>query len=121
MTPGSPVQQAPPVAMDPSTLSAIRFGAVRTNTSFYIATDTNRTYLWIKTSANNASNTVNSKVAQLPAALLVITNLAIERPPAAEPPPAEPAPSPVGDPTQRRPQPRPPGRPTGPPPTAPSK
>jgi hypothetical protein len=53
---------------------------VPTNSNFYFVVDTNRANLWTKISATSASNTVNSKVAKLPATVLVTTNEPPERP-----------------------------------------
>lgn len=85
MLPGAPIaptQPAQPAQPAPIPEGAIRFSAVPTNSNFYFVVDTNRANLWTKISATSASNTVNSKVAKLPATVLVTTNELPERPPA---------------------------------------
>jgi hypothetical protein len=85
MLPGAPIvpaQPAQPAQPVPIPADAIKFSAVPTNTNFYFIVDTNRANLWTKISATSASNTVNSKVAKLPAAVWVTTNVLSERPPA---------------------------------------
>ena len=77
--PGQPAQPAPPV---PIPAEALRFNSVPVNGSFYFLVDTNRAMLWTKISASSASNTVNSRVAKLPATVLVTTNGVPERAPA---------------------------------------
>jgi len=80
--PGAPAQPAQPVQPAPIPEGAITFSAVPVNTNFYFVVDTNRVNLWTKISTTSASNTVNSRVAKLPATVLVTTNGLPERPPA---------------------------------------
>lgn len=96
-TPATPVQPAagaryaqPAQPVQPLPDGVVRFSSLATNTAFYFHADANRSFLWIKTSPSTASNTVNQKVATLPAAALVMAEaVAGERPPAPAPADAE--------------------------------
>lgn len=67
---GQPAQPVQPVQPLPE--GVVRFSSLTTNATFYFHADANRSFLWIKTSPTTASNTVNQKVATLPAAALVV-------------------------------------------------
>ncbi len=81
-TPATPVQPAagaryaqppqPAQPVQPLPEGVVRFSSLATNATFYFHADANRSFLWIKTSTTTASNTVNQKVATLPAAALVV-------------------------------------------------
>jgi len=116
MTPARPTPGAPPAAppspVPPSVARAdvVRFSQLATNAAFFFLTDTNRSFLWVKISPTTASNTVNQKVATIPAAVLVKAEPTVAQPPArtapAPGPAAEmPAPAP---PSARPPVPAPP-------------
>lgn len=75
-----------------------RFSDLSDASAFYFLADTNRNFLWVKTSANTASNTVNQKVATLPTTALVRAQTAAGDQPAqpvSEPANAERPPAPA--------------------------
>lgn len=77
------VQTAPVAPAIPS--DAMRFSDLPADTQFYFLADANRSFLWVKTSDLAASNTVNQKVANIPAATYVRAAAATgERPVAQE-------------------------------------
>jgi hypothetical protein len=59
----------PQAATIPS--DAVRFSMLATNMGFYFLADTAQSFLWVKTSATTASNTVNQKSAKIPATTFV--------------------------------------------------
>lgn len=63
----------------------MRFSDLPADTKFYFLADTSRSFLWVKTSDLAASNTVNQKVANIPATAYVRAEAAVgERPPGGE-------------------------------------
>jgi hypothetical protein len=65
---------------------AIPFSSLAPDSKFYFVADANRSFLWVKTSDSSASNTVNQKVASIPATTYVRAEASAsvgERPPAA--------------------------------------
>lgn len=89
----APLPAAPP-QVAPS--DAVRFSSLAPDTAFFFLADTNRSFLWMKISPTTASNTVNQKVATIPAAVLVKAQAtAVERPPRIAPTPAAEPPAPA--------------------------
>jgi hypothetical protein len=50
---------------------AVKFSMLATNAGFYFLADSAQSFLWVKTSATMASNTVNQKSAKIPATMFV--------------------------------------------------
>ena len=66
----APVQALPVTPSIPS--DAVHFSDLPTDSQFYFVADTSRSFLWIKTAENTASNTVNQKVStKIPATIYV--------------------------------------------------